>query len=166
MESAVNNYYAKSISTGAKTAVSDNKMFLLSTDEAEIIYNANSDVLKCSKVSDAEENIWWLRSQGYDYYYAAFVNGDTGEVDEDGKNLSSELGVRPALKLDLSKVTFDSDTKTFTYGSPAAVHTHDGITFTAWDSADSLPAEAGNYYLTKDVIIDRTWSVPTGENKL
>ena len=114
VESAVNNYYAESISTGAKTAVSDNKMFLLSTDEADTIHNANPDVLKCSEASDAEENIWWLCSQGYDYYYAAVVDGDTGEFDEDGKNLSSELGVRPALKLDLSKVTFDSTSNTFT----------------------------------------------------
>ncbi|MBR5743253.1 MAG: hypothetical protein IKX85_05570, partial [Clostridia bacterium] len=30
-------------------------------------------------------------------------------------------------------------------------HTHDGITFAAWEDASSLPAEAGDYYLTSDV---------------
>ena len=45
-------------------------------------------------------------------------------------------------------------------------HIHDGITFTAWTSADSLPTTAGNYYLTKDVTISSTWNVPTGETNL
>ncbi|MCR5482540.1 MAG: InlB B-repeat-containing protein [Clostridia bacterium] len=36
-------------------------------------------------------------------------------------------------------------------------HTHDGITFTAWTAADSLPTNAGNYYLTTDVMLGETW---------
>ena len=49
---------------------------------------------------------------------------------------------------------------------PAPAHTHDGITFDAWEHTDSLPTEAGNYYLTADVAISATWTVPAGETKL
>ena len=59
---------------------------------------------------------WWLRSPSTDMmapYYAAYVNGGTGEVFEYGGGVASKIGVRPALKLDLSKVTFDSATNTF-----------------------------------------------------
>lgn len=37
------------------------------------------------------------------------------------------------------------------------------VTFTAWDSADSLPTTAGNYVLTGDVVLPNTaWTVPEG----
>ena len=45
-------------------------------------------------------------------------------------------------------------------------HTHDGVTFAAWEDASSLPAEAGNYYLTADVSLSETWTVPAGETNL
>ena len=45
-------------------------------------------------------------------------------------------------------------------------HVHDGITFTAWESTNSLPTEAGNYYLTADVSLSGTWSVPSGDTHL
>jgi len=38
-------------------------------------------------------------------------------------------------------------------------HTHNNITFAAWDSADSLPSVEGSYYLTQDVTINSTWNV-------
>lgn len=38
-------------------------------------------------------------------------------------------------------------------------HTHDGISFTAWTSTDSLPTTTGSYYLTNDVTLSGTWSV-------
>ena len=43
---------------------------------------------------------------------------------------------------------------------------HEDITWTAWDSDTSLPSEAGNYYLTKDVTIDCEWNVPEGATNL
>lgn len=43
----------------------------------------------------------------------------------------------------------------------AAEHTHDGVTFTAWEQADSLPTDPGNYYLTQDVTLSDEWNVPT-----
>ncbi len=45
-------------------------------------------------------------------------------------------------------------------------HVHDDITFTAWESATSLPTEAGSYYLTQDVTISSSWNVPTGATNL
>ncbi len=48
----------------------------------------------------------------------------------------------------------------------ATTHTHDDITFEPWESTTSLPTTAGNYYLTDDVTISATWTVPTGETNL
>ena len=49
-------------------------------------------------------------------------------------------------------------------------HTHSdsgtAITFEAWTATDSLPTTAGNYYLTADVSISSTWSVPSGTTSL
>ncbi len=41
----------------------------------------------------------------------------------------------------------------------SALHEHDGIRFTQWTEADSLPAEAGNYFLTGEVTLTGTWTV-------
>ena len=43
-------------------------------------------------------------------------------------------------------------------------HTHDGITFTAWTSADSLPTSEGNYYLTTDVTLGSMWACTANIN--
>ncbi len=60
----------------------------------------------------------------------------------------------------------DSDTpweKYITDGTtPAEKHEHDGVTFTPWMQTDSLPTAAGNYYLTKNVTLTDTWTVPDG----
>ncbi|WP_026670424.1 leucine-rich repeat protein [Butyrivibrio sp. AE3006] len=58
---------------------------------------------------------WWLCSQGNTYnYYAAFVYGGSGAVDNFGSYVyNNALGVRPALKLNLSSVIFESGTNTF-----------------------------------------------------
>ncbi len=61
VETAVNNYYTNSISSNVKSAVVDNKMFLLTKDQA----NATSfDVRKCSLADGASKNCWWLCSPG------------------------------------------------------------------------------------------------------
>ena len=44
--------------------------------------------------------------------------------------------------------------------------THNHANMTAWTSADSLPAEAGEYYLTSDVTVSSTWNVPSGTTRL
>ena len=121
VKTVVDNWYSTNITADAKTAVSGGAMFLLTTAQASTIHSANSGVLKCSQASGAEGDYWWLCSQGYDVRYAASVYGWYGEVVANGYGVTLTLGVRPALKLDLSKVTFDSTSKTF---SLKPSHTH------------------------------------------
>ena len=113
VETAVNNYYTSSISSDVKSAIVDNKMFLLTTDQAKTIKEANLEVLKCNQASGANENAWWLGSPGDVGFSAAIVYGDSGDINDYGCDVEDNYGVRPALKLDLSKVTFDSATNTF-----------------------------------------------------
>ena len=120
VETAVNNYYTNSISSNVKTAIVDNKMFLLTKDQADA---TSADVRKCSKADGASENCWWLCSPGAYDSFAACVYGDDGYVYNDGKGVNVALGVRPALQLDLSKVTFDSATKTFSVAPTTSVAT-------------------------------------------
>lgn len=87
------------------------KLYLLSREEAKALCN---DVRKCLSVPGTIEKKWWLRSSSSGNSNAvAYVDGKTGDVDGYGHNLIAEFGVRPALNLDLSKVTFDSTTSTF-----------------------------------------------------
>ena len=40
--------------------------------------------------------------------------------------------------------------------------THSDIEWTEWESGDSMPTDAGNYYLTGDVTISKGWQTPEG----
>lgn len=42
-------------------------------------------------------------------------------------------------------------------GDANCADNHEDIEWTAWDSTDTLPTEAGNYYLTKDVTLSEHW---------
>ena len=49
------------------------------------------------------------------------------------------------------------------------VHTHDGITFTAWNNGTKLPSTPGDYYLMQDIdqsIQPTGWTVPAGTTRL
>ena len=126
-------------------SVTGAKLYLLSTDEANAV---PADARKCSKPSEAVRNYWWLRSYSSFSSSAVFVDGGDGAVHTDGSDVGSAFGVRPALQLDLSKVTSDATSKTFTV---AGGHTHDftysadGATITAICSADdcTLPEVDG-----------------------
>ena len=86
-------------------------LYLLSTSEAKQL---SSDVLKMIFRGSNNFGGWWLRSPGtVANFYAAYVWGHNGYVDTYGDNVKFPYGVRPALKLNLSKVTFDSNTNTF-----------------------------------------------------
>ena len=50
--------------------------------------------------------------------------------------------------------------------APAEEHKHNGVTFTAWTATDSLPTDVGNYYLTENVTLTETWTVPNGTTSL
>ncbi len=111
VEGIVNTWYAGNISEDAKTAVSDGKMFLLTIAQANAITNV--DVRKCSQASGAVDNEWWLGSPGTNDDSAACVYGNNGNVNSAGEGVHWTEGVRPALKLELSSVVFNSKTKTF-----------------------------------------------------
>jgi hypothetical protein len=61
---------------------------------------------------------------------------------------------------------FTITANTTLYAQWKIVHVHDDISFTAWTATDSMPTEAGNYYLANDVTISSTWSVPSGTTNL
>ncbi|SEK35195.1 Leucine rich repeat-containing protein [Butyrivibrio sp. ob235] len=71
------------------------KLYLLSEAEATLPGNVKQFYSE-----------WWLRSPGNGDRSAKFVDGRSGRVY--GDYVTFEFGVRPALKLDLSKVTFAS----------------------------------------------------------
>ena len=43
---------------------------------------------------------------------------------------------------------------------------HGEITWEKWTNTDSMPSEAGNYYLSADVTLSETWEVPEGKTML
>ena len=53
-------------------------------------------------------------------------------------------------------------------GNSLHSHTADGqtIIFESWDRTDSLPTEAGSYYLKNNVTLTDTWNVPEGSTNL
>ena len=50
--------------------------------------------------------------------------------------------------------------------TPAEEHKHNDVTFTAWTKTDSLPTAPGNYYLTDNVTLSGTWTVPSGTTSI
>jgi hypothetical protein len=137
VETVVNNYYNNNISADAKAAVVDDKMFLLSTSEATTIYNANPEILKCNQAEGAEHNHWWLCTPGNganSNEKAAVVFAESGEVYAVGAALNHTYGVRPAIKVDLSKIEFNTETNTF---GPAAATSVATPTLSPADAAKS-----------------------------
>ncbi len=104
IKGVVDDYYNKTFSAEAKKAVNGNAMFLLTTDQASAI--TNDDVRRGPRHPDGNDD-WWLCSPGKYNYEATWVNG--GYI-RNGIGVSYTLGVRPALKLTLSSVTFSSNT--------------------------------------------------------
>lgn len=95
----------------SSTDVVDAKLWLLSSDEATAL---STDTRICDQASGAEANRWWLRSKGNTTGRVKYVKGDTGAAPAaSGAVTTKTYGVRPALKLDLSEISFDEATKTF-----------------------------------------------------
>jgi len=109
VETYVNNWYEGNID--AKTAVDGNRAFLLTYNDAVEITDVN--VKKCAQYSGTEANNWWLSSANWEDAYD--IDGDNGIPAT--HTVSRKMGVRPALKLDLSSVIFESATNTFTVES-------------------------------------------------
>ena len=109
VETFVNTYYDNCISSDVKSAVADNKMFLLTKEQAKAM---TADTRECFDYSG-----WWLCSPYRIDGYVAYVGANGQVYTEPGSLVSSTYGVRPALKLNLSSVIFSSETNTFTVGS-------------------------------------------------
>lgn len=94
-------------------AVTGKVPYLLSSLECYSSSETNVTKMK------GEGTDWWLRSPGEYGNAAKLVHGGNGDMDE--YNVNNLFGVRPALKLDLSNVVFDSETKTFAIPYPLRV---------------------------------------------
>jgi hypothetical protein len=105
-----NDYYGEAVEGGNPTW---DRVFALSIDEA-FMYFDNRDDRMAPVTPYAENNSghvvrgretgwWWLRSPGFDSYFATFVNCDGGvDVYDGGLNVDySSISVRPALWLNL-----------------------------------------------------------------
>ena len=104
------NHYASTNSNN----VTQDKIFLLSTDEANQYFNSEDERVcipsqyAIFKGVDIDKNSgscwWWLRTSGYDSDCISCVNPD-GTVNAYGFNVRYEnYAVRPAMWIDLSKV--------------------------------------------------------------
>ena len=138
--------------------VSNAKLWLLSSDEARVIEDTNTDLLKCSRATGSEGPTYWLRSKAESEQYAdtnvaivssstGFVNylyGITPSLNIMGNTRHFTYGVRPALTLDLSKVDYDSETKTFSLKpEPAVVTKAPTAQNLTYDSSDHELVTAG-----------------------
>ncbi len=92
---------------GIKTV---DKIFLLSLDEAEK-YMMNKKIFAINQV-------WWLRSPGYQQFGAALVNSN-GSLNDRGYYVSDYYGVRPALNLKFESFYQGSDKLTKQYRESA-----------------------------------------------
>ena len=110
------------------------KLYLLSTSEAGPYANFNFTGLINGR--------WWLRTRAF--VGAAFVNGASGVVNEVGEDVSKQYGVRPALRLNLSKVTFDSTSNTFSLKSAGYSVTLSGGANATIDGATSQTGLTGD----------------------
>ena len=142
--------------------VAGGKLYLLSYDEARKIQRSKTGAEEVLKVvSEVEEGNWWLRTTGLTIG-AAYVHGTIGMPNDNGAYVWKKYVVRPALQLDLSKVTFDSDTKTFSVSDNESI----GICMqdeklmkegSVWNTGkygnwnNCLSLTAGNYKLTSDI---------------
>lgn len=84
-------------SSGKKTK---DKIFLLSVAEAQKYFSINAD-RSCKNLSDSSES-WYLRTQGNTDSKVAYVNSD-GEIDSFGNYEDDELGIRPAMWVNIKK---------------------------------------------------------------
>ena len=143
---------------------SNGRLYLLSSEEAQ---NLPSEVLKANFTGgNTSSGEWWLRTAVSSGGHVAIVNGADGSLGD--RIPAYDYGVRPALQLDLSKVTFDSTSKTFLLKSASAAVT--GVTLNP--SAAQKVGVGGTVKLTVTVspsdTADKTvkWSVSGAAVKL
>ena len=137
--------------------ISGVKLYLLSKEEASPL---PENIRKCATASGIVYTNWWLRSPGpYDTTVWS-VLGNVGIFQDE--LTSGTYGVRPALKLDLSKVTFDETAMEFTVKNGVFVDvtqmTLNPDTLTLTEGGDAVTLTAS---IAPDDATDKTviWSV-------
>ena len=102
----VNNWYNENITAAKKEAVNGNEMFLLNSQQV-------NNIAENVRICNTSTGSWWTRS-GATSNTVVIVNGSNGDFDDyDGQGCWYTLDVRPALKLNLEKVDFISESKRF-----------------------------------------------------
>ena len=114
VEAIVNNSFAAVADAIATVDLEDvnvtgAKLWLLSTTEAQALPSAVRNI----------GSYWWLRTPGSSDTTAACVYKNNGNVNANGSSVTYTDDIRPALKLDLSKIEFDAETKTFSLSANA-----------------------------------------------
>ncbi len=139
------------------------KLYLLSAAEARQL-SSNVRKINFNIQYSGYDGWWWLRSQGRGNsgngnFYTHYVNGSTGVVNSqsDGYSSNYPFGVRPALKLNLESVIFDSETNTFSLKPP---HTH---SFNYGASGATITATCGNTD-NCSLATDPTFTISAPEN--
>ncbi len=92
------------------------KLYLLSFSEVKGLSSLHRSVLRCNRpVEKMTFDGWWLCTPSINNMFPDNVAavGTDGRIFGGGGPVTDILGVRPALKLDLSKVTFDPVTVTY-----------------------------------------------------
>ncbi|MBQ8913936.1 MAG: hypothetical protein IJ054_07835 [Lachnospiraceae bacterium] len=131
VKGVVDDYYSSKISEKAKNAV-DGDMFLLTTAQAQKILAEDEEkkVMFChnefgGSYEDSDKYVrWWLCSKGSTeddaaYGYASHPYNSVSVADY-GEPVTNIFGVRPALKLKLSAVSFSSQDNTFSLEVPVS----------------------------------------------
>ena len=133
----------------ADVGVTDARLYLLSVSEAMAL---DVNIRKCTKANGSASTFWFLRTpnplQGQ---MAKVVVSGTGNEFVQYVNSTNEI--RPALRLDISKVAFNSETNTFELsgGEPEVEVAYysaakSGDTYTKNGNAlSAAPAGAGDY---------------------
>ena len=97
---------------------------------------------------------------GYALDILAVEDADGGNID-----VSDNKFTKPASDITI-KVTFKTSHAHPVCGTScdhSGSDAHESVTWTAWESTDSMPSTAGNYYLTANVTVSAEWTVPSGE---
>ncbi len=105
-------------------SVTGAKLYLLDKATAQAVRLNLPLSISYYEFPNAEMGAWWLRTRGYQDCNADLACKEG--VGDFGFNVDKSLGIRPALRLDLSSVTFSPESNTFTLNGgekPAATVT-------------------------------------------
>ncbi len=146
------------------------KLWLLSKKEAGEL---NENVRKCEKTAGAHYYYWWLRSPGDADGTAVCVKHEGNVVGEEW-DVGNILSVRPALRLSLSSVFFESESKSFIVKHSVTVKPGSNMTKTT-DSGDAKQSVVGaitdvvftankGYYFPIDYSVDSVNGISVSRN--